>query len=389
MKKTILYEPAGRIHPSQWDLINYPPEGYEFILKSTFLDKSVVGNNLVFDKLRLQVLDRMMPLNLVKAKVDTVIRRVPRETDLIYAYNHLVFRKIPWVVRVEWSHILVGRDPKFFNRCKRFVERTLASDNCRSILVWTDIAKLSMLMSYDCRAFHHKILTLPPAVSAKNIRRNYDREKVRLLFVGSLDDPDDFILKGGWEVVRSFLILNSRYKNLELVIRSNVPKEVCSYISLLGNVRVIDWRLSQYALADEFKEADIFVFPSHKFHNTVVLEAMSYGLPVVATNIGASGGEYVKDGETGFVVPDAEGVPYIDGDFFLTTETIKRNHLRDRARKPDIKVVGRLVDRIGLLIANAELRKKMGEAGRYEVEHGKFSIGHRNEVLKKIFDEAM
>jgi hypothetical protein len=30
----------------------------------------------------------------------------------------------------------------------------------------------------------------------------------------------------------------------------------------------------------------------------------------------------------------------------------------------------------------------MGQAGRWEVEHGRFSIKNRNEKLKRIFDEA-
>jgi hypothetical protein len=31
----------------------------------------------------------------------------------------------------------------------------------------------------------------------------------------------------------------------------------------------------------------------------------------------------------------------------------------------------------------------MGKAGRWEIEHGRFSIKRRNEQLKRIFDEAM
>ena len=41
-----------------------------------------------------------------------------------------------------------------------------------------------------------------------------------------------------------------------------------------------------------------------------------------------------------------------------------------------------------LLIENPDLRRKMGKAARWEVDHGRFSTEKRNERLKRIFDEA-
>jgi glycosyltransferase involved in cell wall biosynthesis len=55
---------------------------------------------------------------------------------------------------------------------------------------------------------------------------------------------------------------------------------------------------------------------------------------------------------------------------------------------PEPKVVEGLIKAISALIENPELRRKMGEAARWEVEHGKFSIKKRNEKLKKLLNEA-
>jgi len=46
------------------------------------------------------------------------------------------------------------------------------------------------------------------------------------------------------------------------------------------------------------------------------------------------------------------------------------------------------VEKTSSIIENPELRRQTGKAGRWEVEHGKFSIERRNEKLKRIFDEA-
>lgn len=40
------------------------------------------------------------------------------------------------------------------------------------------------------------------------------------------------------------------------------------------------------------------------------------------------------------------------------------------------------------IIENTDLRRKLGRAGRKEIETGKFAIEKKNEKLKRIFDEA-
>lgn len=389
MTKKIYFEPAGRIHSSQEELINYPPDGYRFITTKTLLDKTVVGSDLMFHKLRLQVFDRLMPLNLAKAWLDTFLRKIPEDIDLIYAYNHPVFRKKPWVVNVEWANVLIGRDMRHFSRYKRSVERLLASDYCKRILTWTEMAKKSIPMNFNCADFEHKIEVLPPAVHRKDFIKDYSRDKVRLLFVGSVNDPEDFEVKGGKEALRAFAILNNKYDNLELVMRAKLPKHIRSEYRGFNNLKILEEILPWQLLEQEFKQADIFLFPSHLLQNTVVLDAMSYELPVVTTEIGASGGEYVEDGVTGFVVASSENVPYFLENFTLTSETIYRSRLIKATRSVKPRVVDELVAKTSLLIENPDLRRKMGKAARREVDHGRFSIRKRNDRLKKIFDEAV
>lgn len=386
--KKIYFEPAGRIHSSQQVLIDYPPDGYQFVTSKTPLDKTVVGSDLIFHKLRLQVLDRLMPLNLAKARLDTLLRKIPEDIDLIYAYNHPIFRKKPWVVSVEWAHVLIGRDLRHFTRYKKSVEKLLASQYCRKILTWTEIAKKSILLNFDCADFERKIEVIPPAVHNKDFVKDYNQDKVRLLFVGSVNDPEDFEIKGGKEALEAFAILNRKYDNLEMVIRAKLPNHVRNKYTGISNLRIIEEILPWQFLEQEFKQADVFLFPSHLLQNTVVLEAMSYELPVVTTEIGASGGEYIEDGVTGFVVASPEKMPYFLENFILTSETIHRNWLVEASRSVDPKVVDELVAETSLLIENSELRKKMAKAARWEVDHGKFSLEKRNERLKRIFDEA-
>jgi glycosyltransferase involved in cell wall biosynthesis len=52
-------------------------------------------------------------------------------------------------------------------------------------------------------------------------------------------------------------------------------------------------------------------------------------------------------------------------------------------------MVAELVEKIGMLIENNELRNRVGKAARFEVEHGKFSLEKRNQKLGRIFHEAI
>jgi len=48
-----------------------------------------------------------------------------------------------------------------------------------------------------------------------------------------------------------------------------------------------------------------------------------------------------------------------------------------------------LVAKLSLLVEDAELRRKLGRAGRWAVEDGRFSLRQRNARLKCVLDEAI
>jgi len=109
----------------------------------------------------------------------------------------------------------------------------------------------------------------------------------------------------------------------DAIARIEADPALSNRISFLGYRSDVD---------DLLRTADIFILPSHREGMPrSIIEAMMSGLPVVATNIRGSR-EEVVDGETGFLVP-----------------------VRDAAR---------LVDALGRLAKDADLRSRMGAAGR-------------------------
>jgi len=107
-----------------------------------------------------------------------------------------------------------------------------------------------------------------------------------------------------------------------------------------------------------FIDADIFVFPtfySNECFPLVLLEAMSYSLPVISTFEGGIP-DIVEDSITGFLVPQRD--------------------------------IQSLADKIETLICNPQMRTEMGEAGRkkYESDFTQMKFEYH---LQKVIDDVL
>jgi glycosyltransferase involved in cell wall biosynthesis len=156
----------------------------------------------------------------------------------------------------------------------------------------------------------------PPAVDRRG------RSVFTFLFVGT-----DFERKGGFEVVAAFAELAGRRPEARLTLvcpepaEANPDRAVHSWVASARRQRVLallaglerEKKVVRRPLlprsvlfAEAYPAADAFVMPSHAegFGFTNV-EALSFGLPVVSSKVGAIP-ETVADGRTGFLVPPGD-----------------------------------------------------------------------------------
>ena len=111
-----------------------------------------------------------------------------------------------------------------------------------------------------------------------------------------------------------------------------------------------------------FRDADIFVLPSYTEALPVsILEAMQFGLPVVASNVGGVSAE-VEDGATGYLLGGKQ--------------PIMLNTFRPDARE--------IADKLAVLLADADLCHQMGTAGREKFER-EFTL----EVFERRMEEIL
>ena len=385
MSKRVFLEPAWKTHSFYQGLIASPPQGYEFVTLDSSHEKIIkVASRLNLSYSLLSAIDSFVPVNLVKANLER-LKKIPPDVDLTYSYDHMVFRKEPWVIDLEYLSLLLSYNAKHFRRYRGVVEKALGSEYCRKIICETEAAKKTVLLNLDCARFDHKLETLPPAVRKKDFTKQFTNGKVKLLFVGSANLVGKFDIKGGREALEAFNLLNKKYDNLELVVRSDVPRDVRRDYSNRGNVRIIEQSIPWAMLEQEFRSADIFLLPVHSTPFSVFLDAMSYELPIVTIDAWANS-EIVDDGKTGLVTRTSERIPYYMENLmpiFGAPEFLRA------IRTPDPKVAQELADKTSILIENKDLRREMGRKGRREVERGRFSIERRTERLKRILDEAI
>jgi D-inositol-3-phosphate glycosyltransferase len=170
-----------------------------------------------------------------------------------------------------------------------------------------------------------------------------DPEKIMLLFVGRIEP-----LKGVETLFRALVLLRERgvceCNQLALSIIGGDPgdnpadrnaemERLKALREALGISDLVTFlgKQDQDALPDYYAAADAVIMPSHyESFGMVALEAMACGTPVIASEVGGLA-FLVKDGETGFHVPDRDPEALADRICEILTNPLLRARMGARA----------------------------------------------------------
>lgn len=394
---------GGSFHSLYRELIDYPPDGYCLLFETPASLKPNqptygltqnqqmirrLGRKLRGSAFTLDVWNeaRTMAYIFVKRLRDNKFKKQwKNEADLTYCSQQLLFAELPWVVDVEYANELVGGNE--IKVVRRTVQKCLASKHCKKIMPWSNWARRTLYNSMNCNSFKEKIETVHFGMRPKEPTKKKSDDNVTLLFVGSVNlyNALNFEAKGGVEVIEAFLELRKKYDRVTLVIRSWIPPEIRAKCARNPDIRILDSPLSEETLARLYASSDIFLFPAHLNLGMVILEAMSYELPVIARRI-YDVPEAVEDMRTGLLLDPLPTVPYYMWNG--APNSFDRNLIAS-VRKYRSQLVSQIVEKTSLLIENTPLRRRLGRQARALIEEGEFSVKNRNMKLKRIFDEAM
>ncbi len=279
----------------------------------------------------------------------------------------------PWIVDCESVKVFFKsyedlHNPKEVER----VERLLNQEVCRKIVPLSYASKSTLLKYLDLP--EDKIEVVYPAVPTVVHDKEFkDRKDLNLLFVGGA-----FEAKGGREVVEAFKILSKSYPSLSLTVVGNVKDDnICKKID---NLKILTHVSRKELFRNYYSNADIFVMPSYMDTvGYVLLEAMSFGIPIVASKHFATP-EIVKD--AGILVDAPVTIWKPDRSYNYKFS----NQLSERVFT---EVVDELVGAIQNLIEDKDLREKLSNKARRIVERGHVSIKGRNEKLEMIYKDII
>jgi glycosyltransferase involved in cell wall biosynthesis len=180
-----------------------------------------------------------------------------------------------------------------------------------------------------------------------------------VLYVGTISPA-----KGIYTVFEAVLLLRTRYPGIRLVVVGGTDARTAqafrSQARAAGAEDCLDLRGfigDRAALPTIYHEADVFASPARHEVGVanVYVEAMASGLPVVASTTGGAP-EAVTDGESGLLVPP--------GDVEATVVALER------------------------LLGDADLRRRLGAAGRRRVE-AYFTIDRYIERVLAAYEETI
>jgi glycosyltransferase involved in cell wall biosynthesis len=371
MKKIRVYSLFG-LHTYYKEIIDFPPSNVIYSQKK--LGEYKTGTKLKENFLRkLLFATRMLRFGYVFN---------PGKSELIHSSRGiLILNKKDWVLDIDNSGSFVNFKYKLLENpfYRKVIARSLTSNFCKKIMPWSNAGKESILNSLELRKMENKFEVLYPAMHIPVQRNKRKNENLKILFIGA------FYRKGGRDTLEAFDTLNKKY-DIELVMISDVPEEFKKKYKSFPNVQFEQLGMPRKNLLNKFyPEADIFLYPTYwDIFGFVILEAMSFSLPVISTNIYAIP-EAIENEKNGFLLNAP--IFWHDNKFLPKQKVVSNFNEIIKSKHPFI--VKEIIKKTSLLIDDSSLRKKMGRNGKNLIAKGKFSIKERNKKLKRIYEEAI
>jgi D-inositol-3-phosphate glycosyltransferase len=289
------------------------------------------------------------------------VRRYAAEEGLRYDLIHSHYWLSGWAareLRAEWGvpviqmfHTLgrmkdlVAGSPEQREAQERARIEQEIMDYADRIVAATPLDRQQMLEMYEPQA--ERVVVIPCGVNLDlfhPIERNAARERLGLpadrqllLFVGRLDPVKglDVLLEAMCDLTRRLrpcraqdlslaVIGGDRESHLEALLDDHCLHEIRRDLGLDDLVIFVGSR-SQEDLPYYYSAAEVCVMPSlYESFGMVALEAMACGTPVIASRVG--GLTYtVRDGETGFLVPERDPEALADRlELVLGDETLRQ-----------------------------------------------------------------
>lgn len=215
-----------------------------------------------------------------------------RKYTLFLIAKYLFRRKVIYHVHGAEFHLFYEKAGGFMQgRIRHFI------DEADVVICLSESWKRFFLQHF----WPSRIMVVPNTVENVTPRSDTQQEKVIFLFMGRIGER-----KGIYDLVKAASLLSMQYdQQFEIWMGGdgNVQAVECLVESngLQDTIFLKGW-VTGHAKEELFRKATVFVLPSYNEGLPIsILEAMSYGMPVIATDVGGIP-ELVKNGESGLLI---------------------------------------------------------------------------------------
>jgi glycosyltransferase involved in cell wall biosynthesis len=247
-------------------------------------------------------------------------------------------------------HVHGGKFEEFYARCSPPARRIVRAILARAALVIALSEAWRAILARVCPQARIEVLRNAVSLPAIDDRRRRDDRRPTLLFLGDVLEH-----KGAFDLARAFARVADRFPRLRLAYGGagaiEAMRRLAVELGLRGRIECTGWLESQRKRA-ELAGATIFVLPSYmEGMPMALLEAMSFGLPTIATPVG---------GVPEVITPELNGLLVPAGDIAALAAAIAR------------------------LMSDSRLRQRLGRAARATIAT-RFSLDTAVERLLAIY----
>jgi glycosyltransferase involved in cell wall biosynthesis len=313
------------------------------------------------------------------------------EWDLVEAVIGPVLTNRPWIYSIACFQEALAFElrgaplPRAWRRA--WMVGRMRRDNFKALVFWSEAGR-GTLRGYggvDDPLVEAKTRVVYPAVARIDDARLYrpDRPARNLLFSG------DFFRKGGVNVLDTFLRLQVRYPELRLRLccdesidfnTADTALRARCLQAIRTNPAIEFGRVDRATMLDTvLPQTDIYLLPTYsEAFGYSVLEAMAYGIPVIASNVFAIP-EMITDGNNGLLLD----LSMFDLDAMFPGYVIDR--IPDALRQ---HVDTALEAALCHLLDDVTLRERLSRRA-VETARSRFSVETRNSAMSRIYDDGL
>ena len=361
-------------HPIYETFYTDPPKNIVFICRSKNITK--FSDLYIYRSKRYSILKR------IYIKIQRILKFIRYwfvgKTNADYVWGSRGFVPItnkPFIIDIEHpaSFISMENQHLLLNHFVR-IQILKALKDAKYIFPHCNATKKVMMLytQHYWKKIKDKTYTLYPVIKLHRDKpKSLSNTEIKLVFIGRL-----FFFKGGREVLESSIELSKKY-DIKLYLITELPK---IYEKKIRKYDFIIYHsfLPKKKVFHILSHSDILVHPSYfDTFGYVLLEAMSFGLPIVASNHYAIP-EIVKDSYNGFLINTEKY------NIYTTNNVVGRWHLSSILHKNKKEIVKQIVDKLSMLIEDTKLYREISKNNINEIKYGKFSIERRNSLLEEL-----